>query len=173
MRFRELLEKINNNIGRWNHQNIIKAYILIPEFRLVWRYRWLQFYRTHKCLKIMSGIQRILYHNSCVRCGCDIPSHVTIGSGLKILHGFGIVINSRTIIGDNCTIVAGTVIGANHTGQPVIGNDVNIGANCTIVGGIRIGNNVEIGAGSVVTHNVPDNAVIYGEASHIRKIKEV
>lgn len=173
MHFRELLEIINNDIERWDNINIVKAYILIPEFRLIWRYRWLQFYRTHKCLRVISAFERILYHKSCVRCGCDIPSHVAIGSGFKMLHGFGIVINSKTVIGDNCTIVAGTVIGANHTGQPTIGNNVNIGANCTIIGGICIGNNVEIGAGSVVTHSVPDNAVIYGEVSHIRKIKEV
>lgn len=173
MHFSELLEIINNDIDRWENMNIVKAYILIPEFRLIWRYRWLQFYRTHKCLRVISTVERILYHKSCVRCGCDIPSHVAIGSGFKMLHGFGIVINSKTVIGDNCTIVAGTVIGANHTGQPTIGNNVNIGANCTIIGGICIGNNVEIGAGSVVTHSVPDNAVIYGEVSHIRKIKEV
>ena len=173
MHFSELLENIGNDISRWNTMNIVKAYVLIPEFRLVWRYRWLQFYRTHKCLRVIAVVERILYHKVCVRCGCDIPSHVTIGSGFKILHGFGIVINSKTVIGDNCTIVAGTVIGANRTGQPTIGNNVHIGANCTIIGGIRIGNNVEIGAGSVVTHNVPDNAVIYGEASHVKKIKEV
>lgn len=173
MHFCELLEKLNNDISRWETKNIAKAYILIPEFRLVWRYRWLQFYRSHKYLKIMSAIERVLYHKICVRCGCDIPSHVAIGSGLKVLHGFGIVINSKTVIGDNCTIVAGTVIGANHTGQPIIGNNVNIGANCTIIGGICIGDSVEIGAGSVVTHSVPDNAVVYGEASHIKKVKEV
>lgn len=138
MHFRELLEIINNDIERWDNINIVKAYILIPEFRLIWRYRWLQFYRTHKCLRVISAFERILYHKSCVRCGCDIPSHVAIGSGFKMLHGFGIVINSKTVIG-----------------------------------GICIGNNVEIGAGSVVTHSVPDNVVIYGEVSHIRKIKEV
>lgn len=172
MQFSELLANIRNDIDRWKNIKIVKAYVLQPEFRLVWRYRWLQFYRTHKHLKVMSVIERILYHKTCVRCGCDIPSHATIGSGFKILHGFGIVINSKTVIGDNCTIVSGTVIGANHTGQPIIGNNVNIGANCTIIGGICIGNNVEIGAGSVVTHNIPDNAVVYGEASRVRKVKE-
>lgn len=173
MHFGELVEKLKNDINRWENTNIIKAYILIPEFRLMWRYRWLQFYRSHKYLKVLSVFERILYHRTCVVCGCDIPSHAIIGSGFKILHGFGIIINSKTVIGDNCTIVAGTVIGANHSGQPIIGNNVSIGANCTIIGGISIGNNVDIGAGSVITHSVPDNAVIYGESSYVKKIKEV
>lgn len=43
-----------------------------------------------------------------------------------------------------------------------IGNNVWIAANVVIIGGVTIGDNVVIGAGSVVTHNIPDNYIAYG-----------
>lgn len=171
MKINELLRLIESDRNRWG-KNGVKLYLLNPEYRLVYRYRMLHFYKTHWYFKLLYYIERLLYHRCCVRCGCDIPSHVCIGGGFKVLHGFGIVINSGTIIGKNCTIVAGTVIGANHTGHPIIGENVSIGANCTIIGDISIGDNVDIGAGAIVTKSIPDNAVVYGQSSQVRRIKE-
>ena len=93
--------------------------------------------------------------------------------GFKILHGWGIVINSKSVIGENFTIVSGTVIGATKTGQPVIGNNVSVGAHALLLGGIVIGDNVDIGAGAIVTHDIPTNGVVYSDASSIRRIKEI
>jgi acetyltransferase-like isoleucine patch superfamily enzyme len=45
--------------------------------------------------------------------------------------------------------------------KTIIGNDVRIGSNATILP-VRIGNNVTIGAGAVVTKDVPDNTVVKG-----------
>ncbi len=44
----------------------------------------------------------------------------------------------------------------------IIGDDVWIGANVTVCGGVRIGRGCVIGAGSVVTHDMPENSLCYG-----------
>ena len=55
-------------------------------------------------------------------------------------------------------------------GKPVtIGDNVWFGGNCVVLPGVTIGNNVVVGAGSVVTKNVPDNAVIAGNPAKILK----
>ena len=50
--------------------------------------------------------------------------------------------------------------------------DAKIDPSVVIDPFVTIDRNVEIGAGSVITHSIPDNAVVYGEASRVRKIKE-
>jgi len=48
-----------------------------------------------------------------------------------------------------------------------------IGCNVTVIGGVTIGNDVVIGAGSVVTHDIPDGALAAGNPCRvIRKITE-
>lgn len=53
----------------------------------------------------------------------------------------------------------------------IIGNDVWIGANATILPGIEIGNGAIIGAGSVVTKNVPDYAIAVGNPANVIKYR--
>lgn len=47
-------------------------------------------------------------------------------------------------------------------GSPIIGNNVLLFAGAKIIWNVRIGNNVVVGANAVVTHDVPDNAVVEG-----------
>ena len=51
--------------------------------------------------------------------------------------------------------------------SPVIGSNVYIGAGAKVIGGCKIGDNVVIGAGSVVTKDVPNNAVVAGVPAKI------
>lgn len=100
----------------------------------------------------------------------------TCGSGLAIFHtGDFIHIKPSATIGKNCTLRPGVVIGEKHTGeepQPVnVGDNVDFGLGVKVFGSIMIGNNVSIGANAVVTHDIPDNAVIGGIPAKIIKIK--
>lgn len=108
--------------------------------------------------------------------GYEIPAAATIGKGLFIDHGYGIVINKNCIIGENCRIKHGVTIGCktlpdgSQGPSPQIGDNVDIGANAIVLGGITIGDNAKIGAGAIVTKNVPSNstarspaAIIYSE----------
>ncbi len=84
------------------------------------------------------------------------------------------------ILGDNVKLGPGVgVISANHRtdnyglwekGPPVvIGDNVWIGMNCVILPGVNIGNNVVIGAGSIVTKDIPSHVVAAGNPCKIIK----
>ena len=70
------------------------------------------------------------------------------------------MINEATIIGMNCLIFQGVIIGVGTSGIPRIGNNVILSSGAKIIGGITIGNNVTIGANAVVTKDVPDNSLL-------------
>lgn len=88
-----------------------------------------------------------------------------IGGGLMVSHNFSVI--SPEIAGKNMRIGPGVVIGRNGDYYPVIGENVYIASNATVIGNIRIGNNVIIGAGSVVTSDVPDNCIYVGNPAHL------
>lgn len=82
---------------------------------------------------------------------------------------------SEGAIGENCNIGQGVTIGIAGRGEkkgvPQIGNKVYIAPGAKIIGKIIIGNNVMIGANSVVTKDVPDNAVVAGVPAKIISYK--
>ena len=102
------------------------------------------------------------------------PQAVEIGGsidgGLMVSHNFSVV--SPKTAGKNLRIGPGVVIGRNGEYYPVIGDNVYIASNATVIGHVHIGNNVIIGAGAVVTADVPDNCVCVGNPAHLLKKNE-
>lgn len=99
-----------------------------------------------------------------------IPYSTKIGKGSKFAYGaIGVVLHSKTIIGDKVIIGQGVTIGRqlDPDGIPIIGNNVYISAGARILGGISIGNNVIIGANAVVIKDVPDNCIVAGVPAKI------
>lgn len=98
--------------------------------------------------------------------GISIPASAEIGHSFYIGHFGGIILNAKTIIGNNCNISQGVTIGVSGQGEkrgvPVIGNDVYIGANAVLAGKISVQNNAVIGACSLVTTDVEEHAVMLG-----------
>lgn len=96
-----------------------------------------------------------------------------IGQGLKIEHGFALVVNDRAVLGKNVLLRHCVTIGCIRMSDgaqgpsPIIEDDVEVGANSVILGGITIGQGAKIGAGSVVVKNVPPNAVVVGNPARI------
>ncbi|MDR2267726.1 MAG: serine O-acetyltransferase [Christensenellaceae bacterium] len=103
--------------------------------------------------------------------GIDIHPGATIGKGVFIDHGSGVVIGETAEIGDNVIIYQGVTLGG--TGKdigkrhPTVENDVMISAGAKILGPVVIGENTKIGAGSVVLNNVPSNCTVVGVPGRI------
>ena len=89
-----------------------------------------------------------------------------IGGGLMVSHYHSVIFPKLT--GKNFRVGPGVVIGRNGD-FPVFGDNVYVAANATMVGDITIGSNVIIGAGSVVTKDVPDNVVVVGNPAKVIK----
>lgn len=91
-------------------------------------------------------------------------------SAFYISHGVGVVINGSARIGKNCSIGQFTTIGSNKGKAATIEDFVSIGPGCCIVENVHIGHHAIIGAGSVVTHDVPSYAVVAGVPAKIIKM---
>jgi serine O-acetyltransferase/putative colanic acid biosynthesis acetyltransferase WcaB len=102
--------------------------------------------------------------------GVEIPWRTKVGSGVRVYHGVGVVINDRTVIGNNVGIRQNVTIGNKGAAGPcpVIEDDVEIGAGAIIVGGIRIGKGARIAAGALVTKDVPPGYMAIGNPSVLR-----
>lgn len=93
-----------------------------------------------------------------INCGAIFKSKPVLPHGLN-----GIVIGDNVIIGKNCTIMHRVTIAEGTKDKPtIIGDNVFIGVGAVIRSSKVIGNNVKIGANAVVTHDVPENAVVGG-----------
>ena len=98
--------------------------------------------------------------------GIEIHPGATIGKGLMIDHGMGVVIGETAEIGDNCTIYQGVTLGG--TGKdvgkrhPTLGNNVLVGAGAKVLGPFKIGDNVKIAANAVVLEEIPEQSTAVG-----------
>lgn len=92
----------------------------------------------------------------------------SIGPGLIVQHGYSTVVVAERI-GKNFHVNQCVNIVWNQNELPLIGDDVTICCGAIIVGGVKIGNNVIVGAGSVVTKNIPDNCTVVGNPARIVK----
>lgn len=98
--------------------------------------------------------------------GIEIHPGATLGKGLFIDHGAGVVIGETAEVGENVTIYQGVTLGGTgkETGKrhPTVGDNVVIGAGSQLLGSITVGHDVKVGAGSVVVQDVPSNSTVVG-----------
>ena len=105
--------------------------------------------------------------------GIEIHPGATIGKGLMIDHGMGVVIGETAEIGDNCTIYQGVTLGG--TGKdvgkrhPTLGNNVMIGAGAKVLGPMMIGDNSKVAANAVVLGEIPENSTAVGIPAKVVK----
>ena len=147
--------------GKYDIITFLKAYLCNRTFRFQYALRISQ----DKGIKKIIGL--VLYKCNRTRYFIQIQRETKIGYGLYIGHGGPIVVNPNAIIGNNCNLSQFTTIGSNTSKGAIIGDNTYVGPNVCIVEDVKIGNNVTIGAGSVVTKDIPDNATAVGNYAKV------
>ncbi len=150
-----------------------EIYFLYSGFKAVRAYRRANWFYRHN----MKFIARWISQNARRRTGVEIHPGATIGSGLVIDHGMGVVIGETTEIGNDCTIYQNVTLGG--TGKdhgkrhPTLGNNVLVGTGAKVLGPFKVGDNARIAAGAVVLSEVPENATAVGVPARITRINGV
>lgn len=140
----------------------IEALLLYPCIHALIAYRISHFLYKHKFFflaRFISQLSRFLT-------GIEIHPGATIGRGLFIDHGMGVVIGETAEIGNDVILYHGVTLGGTGKDKgkrhPTVGNNVLIGAGAKVLGPINIGDNAKIGSNAVVLHDVPQGATTVG-----------
>lgn len=121
-------------------------------------------YKLSRKIAFADHVLYILFH-------CIIPRNCKIGKNVVFNHsGLGTVLHPNTCIGDNCWIEHHVLLGQRN-GQsrsaPTIENDCVIGAYAIILGGVIIGEGSVIGAGTIITKDIPAHSIVYNNREMI------
>jgi serine O-acetyltransferase len=136
--------------------------------------RFAQSARNRWAARLLRGMHRWVQHHA----GMDLPGETTVGPGIAITHGWGLVVSPDTVIGSNVTIFHGVTLGKrSHTlangetvnGAPTIEDDVWIGPNAVIIGPITIGAGSIIAPLTMVLEDIPPHSLVVGNPARIAK----
>ena len=126
----------------------------------------------------LTPLSRICYFMNIVLFGAELHTGAVIGAGLVAPHPVGLAIGSGTRFGERCRIMAKVSIGGSghpgKEGHPQIGNDVWIFDSAKIFGPVTIGDRSIIGAGVIITRDVPPDSFVTSEATNrVRSLADV
>lgn len=132
--------------------------------------RWARGARIPVVSLILRIVAFLLFKITEIVTGISLPASARIGKGLYAGHFGPTILHSNVIMGENCSVGPGVIIGTRgrgDTGTPVIGDNVYVATGAKILGAVQIGNNVKIGANAVVLTDVPDGATAVGVPARI------
>lgn len=148
-------------------------YFYYPDFRTVLFFRISQWLYKNRVLRPLSYLFTVV--NDLIA-GVWLGPRVDIGPGLALAHARGLVVNPTAKIGENCLILQRVTIGGPNI---TIGDNVALNANVTVVSNVRgkarlhIGDHVIVGAGAVVTSDIPKYSIVVGvPAKVVKKISK-
>ena len=130
-------------------------------------WRW---YGLHRRVRnrMLRDILTFLMSRCAHRHGGYVGPGADIRGALSLPHGLhGVFISRYAVVGAGCRIYQNVTIGEVDGQAPVIGEECLIGAGAVLVGGIRIGRQVKIGAGAVVSCDVPDGCTVVAQPPRI------
>ena len=103
----------------------------------------------------------VIYKNAIIKSNTFIGDFTRINNAVQV--------GNECHISEFCTLAPGVIVG----GRCVVGKGSYLGTNATIIPYNKIGQNVMIGAGAVVTKDVPDNVVVVGNPARILKENKI
>ncbi len=143
----------------------------------------------HPSVKIGKGTK--IWHFATILSGVKLGANISIGSCTELGHGTTVGDNSR--IGFNCFFPPNSRIGSNvfvapnvtcaddaypkvnnpgyQALPPILEDGCSIGAGVVLLPGVKVGAGSLIGAGAVISKDVPPNIIIRGEPSRIKRAK--
>lgn len=140
----------------------VEVFLCYPGLHALWMHRINHFF-WNAGLKLVARI-------GSTKCrfltGVEIHPAAQIGRRFFIDHGLGVVIGETAVIGNDVTLYQQVTLGG--TGKrkgkrhPTIGDGVVIGAGAKVLGDVTIGARSQVGAGSVVTKDVPPDCTVVG-----------
>ena len=144
-----------------------EVFTLYPGVRAIIEHRIANWFYKHK----LYYFARFVSQRSRKKTGIEIHPAATIGKGVFIDHGMGVVIGETAVVGDNCTIYQGVTLGGTGKDKgkrhPTIGNNVMIGCGAKVLGPFTVGDNSKIAANAVVLSEVPPNSTCVGVPGRI------
>jgi len=143
-------------------KSVLEVLLCYPGLHAIWFHRLAHYLFKRGWIvlpRLISNFARFLT-------GIEIHPGATIGEGLFIDHGTGVVIGETAEIGDNVTLYQGVTLGGTgkESGKrhPTIGNNVVVATGAKVLGSFKVGDRAKIGAGSVVLREVPPDSTVVG-----------
>lgn len=165
--------------GEFTIVNLMKGILFLRNFRVNVTLRLCQGIATsHNLIKITLPFFKVLHRLVAYSATMDLPWCTSIGGGLALTHGWGLVVNNYAQIGNNVTLFHGVTLGRrdkiSRSGErfieyPVLEDEVWVGPHAIIVGGVTIGRGSRIAGGAFVTESVPPYSVVSGNPAKIVK----
>lgn len=155
-------------------RNRLEVFLLYPHIKAIIAYRIAN--KLYK--KEHYFLARWISNRARRKTGIEIHPGATIGDGLFIDHGMGVVIGETAIVGNNVTMYHGATLGGtgNEKGKrhPTVGDNVTIGASAKILGNIYIASGTRVGANAVVVRDTNQNSTVVGiPAVEVKKNNKV
>lgn len=124
--------------------------------------RWLQLHRLGPLAVLTSYVSSVIT-------GAQISPRAAIGPGLRVYHPQGMTIGAGAILGSDCTLAHGNMVGTfgGSDDRPVIGDRLDAATGAKILGRITVGDNVRVGPNAVLIHSIPSGVTVVGNPARI------
>lgn len=146
-----------------------EVFLTYSGLHAVWNHRIAHWFYKRKMFFIARAISQL----SRFFTGIEIHPGAVIGRRFFIDHGMGVVIGETCEIGDDVTIYQGVTLGGtgHEKGKrhPTVKNNALIATGAKVLGAITVGENSNVGGGSVVLKDVPDNSTVVGIPGRVVK----
>ena len=143
-------------------RSTLEVLLCYPGLHSVWGHRVSHWLWTHDLKLFARWVSQLVRGFT----GIEIHPGATIGPGLFIDHGMGVVIGETAEVGRDVTLYHCVTLGGTRLNKgkrhPTLGDRVVVGAGAKVLGAITIGADSRIGANAVVVKPVPSNSVVVG-----------